>query len=62
MFSVHDPGLYRLDFETEEYFKRTERETFFPLCQIAFFVKNPEEHFHVPLLLSPFGYSTYRGS
>jgi 2-oxo-4-hydroxy-4-carboxy-5-ureidoimidazoline decarboxylase len=53
---------YRLVFETEPYFAADERPTFYPRVEICFRVNSPEEHHHVPLLLSPFGYSTYRGS
>eukprot|EP00040_Diaphanoeca_grandis_P001200 m.17745 g.17745 ORF g.17745 m.17745 type:complete len:141 (+) comp11657_c0_seq2:52-474(+) len=55
-------GIYRIDFETAKYFKDANRETFFPMCQITFEVKDTTQHYHVPLLLSPFSYSTYRGS
>ncbi|WP_046779819.1 hydroxyisourate hydrolase [Streptomyces yangpuensis] len=63
----------RLDFETETYFSKKQAEaqqdaprvrdsaTFFPEVTITFAV-NPGEHYHVPLLLNPFGYSVYRGS
>jgi 5-hydroxyisourate hydrolase len=56
------PGLYRLVFETAPYFLLHETETFFPQVAITFSVKDTAQHYHVPLLLSPFGYSTYRGS
>ena len=55
-------GVYQLRFDLEVYFARVEKISFFPYADITFFVENPEEHYHVPLLLSPFGYSTYRGS
>lgn len=54
-------GLYKLHFNTKEYFERNFTTTFFPFVEISFYV-NSHEHYHVPLLLSPFGYSTYRGS
>ena len=60
-FSLEE-GLYRLTFETAEYFQTIDSKTFYPIVQIAFEVSNQDEHYHVPLLLSPFGYSTYRGS
>jgi 5-hydroxyisourate hydrolase len=50
----------RLDFAVEPYFEKTEKP-FFPEVAITFAV-SPGEHYHVPLLLSPFGYSVYRGS
>ncbi len=56
------PGHYRLTFETGSYFLLKGVESFFPQTIISFTVKNPSEKYHVPLLLSPFGYSTYRGS
>ncbi|MEM1305812.1 MAG: hydroxyisourate hydrolase [Planctomycetota bacterium] len=55
-------GEYRLVFDTAGYFKKTGREGFFPRVEIHFEVRPGEPHYHVPLLLSPFGYSTYRGS
>jgi len=55
-------GSYRLTFYVGDYFSKAGRETFFPEIIIAFRIGGAEENFHVPLLLSPFGYSTYRGS
>ncbi len=55
-------GHYRLIFETGTYFLMRNLECFFPQVTISFVVKDPQQHFHVPLLLSPFGYTTYRGS
>lgn len=55
-------GRYRLSFATGEYFQRRALATFYPQVSIEFQVANAGEHFHIPLLLSPFGYSTYRGS
>jgi 5-hydroxyisourate hydrolase len=51
-------GIYRLVFDVAGYFP----ETFFPEVVIVFEVKDTAAHYHMPLLLSPFGYSTYRGS
>jgi 5-hydroxyisourate hydrolase len=51
----------RLRFETGAYFRAQGRESFFPYVEIAFVI-DADERYHVPLLLSPFGYSTYRGS
>ena len=56
-----EPGTYRLHFDTAAYFSRTGQDGFFPEVSITF-VLNDTGHFHVPLLLSPFAYSTYRGS
>jgi 5-hydroxyisourate hydrolase len=55
-------GSYRLTFATDRYFEATGRETFFPRVSIEFRVGSGAQHYHVPLLISPFGYSTYRGS
>jgi len=59
---VLEVGTYRMRFAVGEYFRQMGRETFFPGVVIEFSVVDPEQHYHVPLLLSPFGYSTYRGS
>lgn len=55
-------GSHTLVFEVEEYFARTKRDTFYTVVAVAFEVASGGGHYHVPLLLSPFGYSTYRGS
>ena len=55
-------GTYRLSFATGDYFALTGRDTFYPVVLIDFAVTDSEQHYHVPLLLSPFAYSTYRGS
>jgi 5-hydroxyisourate hydrolase len=57
-----EAGTYRLTFVTNAYFANRQIEAFFPQVIIDFQVKNTKEHFHIPLLLSPYGYSTYRGS
>lgn len=54
-------GAYRLRFLIEEYFARDRRETFYSEITVNFRI-GTDEHYHIPLLLSPFGYSTYRGS
>ena len=54
--------VYRLTFETGDYFAAQGVETFYPLSVVVFRVRGASEHYHVPLLVSPFGYSTYRGS
>jgi 5-hydroxyisourate hydrolase len=51
-------GIYRLTFDTGNY----NPDGFFPVVPIVFRIEETEQHYHVPLLLSPFGYSTYRGS
>jgi len=58
---IDDPpaaGTYRITFETGAY----DPNGFFPRVVIEFIVRGDAQHYHVPLLLSPFGYSTYRGS
>lgn len=55
-------GHYRFIFETGAWFARQHIEAFFPSVTIEFHVSDAGRHHHVPLLLSPFGYSTYRGS
>ncbi len=55
-------GNYRLTFDAETYFAKQQIEGFYPQVTIAFTVRDAAQHYHVPLLLSPFGYSTYRGS
>lgn len=55
-----ETGVYRLVFDTAGYFAA--QETFYPEVVVTFRVRDAAEHHHVPLLLSPFGYSTYRGS
>jgi 5-hydroxyisourate hydrolase len=56
------PGLYRLLFDTRAYFEGHRVRAFFPHVLVTFEVSDAKAHYHVPLLLSPFGYSTYRGS
>ena len=65
-FTLTEPqlpaGTYRLTFVTSSYFGRLSEKTFFPEVTVVFRLDGGSEHYHVPLLLSPFGYSTYRGS
>jgi 5-hydroxyisourate hydrolase len=56
------PGVYRLTFDTGAYFRGQGTEAFYPHVAIDFEIRDGAQHYHVPLLLSPFGYSTYRGS
>ncbi len=56
------PGVYRLTFDTGAYFAAQQLESFYPRVTISFVVRDAGAHYHVPLLLSPYGYSTYRGS
>lgn len=55
-------GVHRLVFATGEWFAGQRAGTFYPEVAVTFDVAVAEEHYHVPLLLSPFGYSTYRGT
>jgi 5-hydroxyisourate hydrolase len=55
-------GVYRITFDTAAYFKAQGVAAFYPVVKVVFEVTDPDSHHHVPLLLSPFGYSTYRGS
>ena len=56
------PGDYRLTFETLDYFKKNNQESFFLDTQVSFRITDTDRKYHVPLLLNPYGYSTYRGS
>jgi 5-hydroxyisourate hydrolase len=56
------PGDHRMTFETGAYFLGRKLESFYPEVTIAFTIRDAAQTYHVPLLLSPFGYSTYRGS
>ena len=55
-------GIYRLSFATAGYFASLGVDGFFPEVQVSFRIDDPAGHYHVPLLLSPYGYTTYRGS
>ena len=57
-----EAGTYRLRFDTATYFESLGEEGFYPEVSVLFEVRDPAKHHHVPLLLSPYGYSTYRGS
>lgn len=68
------PGIYKMTFMTGPYFLAAGVDTFYPLVEVSlkddarltpeitFAYSNPEQHYHIPLLLSPFSYTTYRGS
>jgi len=56
------PGTYRLVFSVEKYFEALKQKAFYPEVTVTFLIEAGAEHYHVPLLLNPFGYSTYRGS
>lgn len=55
-------GVYRLTFDTRAYFASQGIESFYPEVLVVFSMHDAGQHYHVPLLLSPYGYSTYRGS
>jgi 5-hydroxyisourate hydrolase len=57
-----DAGIYRLTFEIGRYFQALNQSSFYPEVTVNFKIEGGAEHYHVPLLVSPFGYSTYRGS
>src|ERR1051326_6167827 len=57
-----EPGTYRVVFDTGTYFARRGQRAFYPEVAVSFLVDQPDGHYHVPLVLSPFAYSTYRGS
>lgn len=57
-----EPGTYRLRFATDNWFRDRDREAFYPEVVVTFTVSDAEQHLHIPLLLSPYAYSTYRGS
>ena len=56
------PGVYRLVFNTGKYFAAEGVRSFYPQVAVVFQIEDSAQHYHVPLLLNPFGYSTYRGS
>ena len=55
-------GSYRLIFKTEDYFATNRREHFFQNAEVTFKITDTKRKYHVPLLLNPYGYSTYRGT
>ncbi|WP_302175045.1 hydroxyisourate hydrolase [uncultured Hydrogenophaga sp.] len=55
-------GEYRVVFRTGEFYARQNQSTFFPEIPVVFKVDSASQHYHVPLLLSPYGFSTYRGN
>jgi 5-hydroxyisourate hydrolase len=60
--SKFQTGTYRLNFDVGSYFAMQNKESFYTIISIVFVVCDVTQHYHVPLLLNPFGYSTYRGS
>ena len=55
-------GIYRITFDTTAYYHLQGLECFYPEVSVSFQIRDPEAHYHVPLLVSPYAYSTYRGS
>jgi len=58
--TVAHPGVYRLTFATGPYFQG--QDSFYPEVSVVFEIRDASRHHHIPLLLSPYGYTTYRGS
>ncbi len=57
-----EAGVYKLTFYLSEYYQRQNMSSFYPHVDVVFEIDGDGQHYHVPLLLNPFGYSTYRGS
>jgi len=57
-----EAGRYKVLFVTEAYFRQQQLKAFYPYAEIVFDIDGDGQHYHIPLLLSPFAYSTYRGS
>ncbi|HXN25007.1 MAG TPA: hydroxyisourate hydrolase [Candidatus Dormibacteraeota bacterium] len=57
-----ESGTYRIHFDVAEYFRAQNVESFYPEASVVFTVRDSTQHYHVPLLLSPHGYTTYRGN
>jgi len=55
-------AIYRITFYTLKYFDELGQKSFYPYVQVIFEITDPNQHYHVPLLISPFSYTTYRGS
>ncbi|UJF29550.1 hydroxyisourate hydrolase [Kaistella sp. 97-N-M2] len=59
--SANNKGIYKLTYYTAPYFQNLNQESFYPFIEVVFELKD-ENHYHVPITLSPYGYSTYRGN
>lgn len=55
-------GTYRMRFDTQDYLEQQTGDAFYPYAEVVFRIDGDGQHYHIPLLLSPYGYSTYRGS
>lgn len=58
---VDNKGIYRLTYYVKPYFEKLNQSSFYPFIEVVFEIKD-DNHYHVPITLSPFGYSTYRGN
>ncbi|WGE92198.1 hydroxyisourate hydrolase [Actinobacillus genomosp. 1] len=58
---LNNNGVYKLKFQVKDYFERLQEQSFYPFVEVSFEL-NDRSHYHVPITLSPYGYSTYRGS
>ncbi|KAM6300613.1 5-hydroxyisourate hydrolase-like [Aegotheles albertisi] len=56
------PGTYKLRFETAKYWRDLGQDSFYPFVEVVFTIADPAQKLHLPLLISPFSYTTYRGS
>ena len=57
-----EPGIYQMFFDTKHYHSSLGIQGFYPYVEVTFEIVQTDQHYHVPLLISPFGFSTYRGS
>ncbi len=60
--SILAAGIYKLSFRLSDYYQQLNTDSFYPYAEVVFQIAGDGQHYHVPLLLNPFGYSTYRGS
>ena len=61
-FVLTEGTIYEMHFDTMNYFKEMNVKSFYPYVKIVFTIEDPKSHYHIPCLLSPYGYTTYRGS
>jgi 5-hydroxyisourate hydrolase len=60
--STLQKGIYKVTFKTGDWFRQKNQRSFFPEVPVVFVIDGSLEHYHIPLLISPYGYSTYRGN
>jgi 5-hydroxyisourate hydrolase len=60
--SALQKGIYKVTFKTGDWFRQKNQRSFFPEVPVVFVIDGSLEHYHIPLLISPYGYSTYRGN